>query len=275
MIGRGAARSLWLAGAILAGCAYAQQTPSAAPHAATSQANTVGVPNPRSASETVRRWAKGRYLYTALQERRARGSEEFHLTVYADGSRSLLFWHDLFARHSQFTVALRVGADWRPQEAYVNYYSGGAFKGSAHLLVAGNRLSGSSRGPSGVVSHAVEVPERFSIGAHPVAADGWHTAHAPNPRQKVPIYTLEASADIGKPPLGRLTEVDCEFVGRETITVPAGTFETLRYRLAGANDIWIMPEDRIVVRMVSERLDRGYVLEEFYREDLTQLRPRS
>lgn len=48
------------------------------------------------------RWSKGAYEYRATKSGRTRGWEQWKLFTYRDGSRSMIMWHDLFARNTQF-----------------------------------------------------------------------------------------------------------------------------------------------------------------------------
>lgn len=206
----------------------------------------------------------GEYRNETIAEGARRGGERFELAVHADGSRTLSISSDLTSRNAWFTVVLRSAADFRPLEAYADYWNGGVHKGSALFRVEGERVVAESRGnASGLQRSEVVVPARFSIGSHPVSADGWHTAsHDPaRPgKQSISLYSVEAGADPAKPVLGTLVALDIEYVGEETIEVPAGRFETRRYRLAGMNDLWVYGPDRIVIK--SELPARGlrYVL---------------
>jgi hypothetical protein len=231
-------------------------------------------PSPTALSRAgVARWAMGRYRYGTLQDDRLRGTEDFHLTVHRDGARSLLIWHDFLARHSQFSVALNLDDRGRPLEAFVSYWNAAGYKGSTIIQVDGPSLGAQTRGAAGEHQHQIEAPARFSIGTHPVAGDGWHTFHCdaePGQKATSTVYTMEAGTDTSKPMLGQLTTLDCENLGREPVTVPAGSFDTLHYRLAGVSDIWITPEDRLMVKFISPRFDRSYVPTDFYSEGFTQ-----
>lgn len=116
-------------------------------------------------------------------------------------------------------------------------------------------------GAWGTLRERVEVPERFTIGTHPISADGWH-AWVPDAEPGAParIYGLEASADAAKPIRGLVRDTPIERLGDGRIAVPAGEFDTVRYRILGSTDIWIHGEDRLMVRMRNERADRDYVL---------------
>lgn len=213
----------------------------------------------------ILRWAAGTYAYTTLSAPRDRGWERFHMNVYADGSRTMNMWHDLKARSAQFTVIHRVEANFRPIETFVSYWVANGFKGSTIIRVDGDTLTASASGPAGHHDQTVAVPDTFSVGTHPVSADGWHLWSDNGETgvdQSSKIYSMEASADVTKPPLGTLRDLAFKRIGEETITVPAGTFETIHYDLSGSQ-VWITKKDRLMVRMVNERFDRDYVLTDF------------
>lgn len=244
--------------------------------AATLLAATAGIaqqPTPARATTentgpnaSIVRRAEGVYRYETLGDGRVRGEERFQLFVHPDGSRTLSIWHDLAARNAQFTVVLRNGADFRPLDAFVSYWNGGRFKGAAHFLVEGGTLTAISRGPAGIVPQRMEVPAVFSIGTHPVAGDGWHTAGYDSQRggqQTLTLYSLEAGTDVSKPVVGTLRPLTVERLGVETVEVPAGRFEAERWRLSGVNDLWVVGPDRLVVKSVIAARDLQYVLTRF------------
>jgi len=249
-----------LRGSQVVGVAIAMVFTASAVHAANKPAaqrselpasapTTVVVP-PNAA---ITRRAAGTYRYADLKSGAVRGEERWQFFAHPDGSRTLLMWHDLAARNAQFSVILRADERLRPIEAFVNYWNGGAFKGSALFRVDGNRLTADARGPSGLRTDVVAVPESFSIGTHPVAGDGWHTwSTSPTAKgvQQSMLYAVEASADTTKAVLGTLTPLTIEYLGEETVDVPAGRFQALHVRIAGVNDLWITPRDRLVVKSV-------------------------
>jgi hypothetical protein len=230
---------------------------------AQSSAPPVPVAENQGPNAAIVRRASGAYRYEALSDGRLRGEERFQLFVHPDGSRTLMVWHDLFARNAQFSVMLRNGSNFLPLEAFVSYWNGGSFKGSAHFRVQGAQLAATSSGQAGVVTQLTDLPKTFSIGTHPVAADGWHTAGYDAARggvQALTFYSLEASTDLTKPVLGTLRPLSVERIGTETVEVPAGRFEAERWRLAGVNDLWIVGPDRLVVKSVIAVRDLQYVL---------------
>ncbi len=211
----------------------------------------------------VRHWS-GEYRNESIATGERRGSEKFDLLVHPDGSHTLSITSDMTARHAWFTVVLRQDSNFRPLEASAFYWNGGRYKGSGHFLVTDETVQAQSNGPvSGRHHQQSKVPARFSLGLHPVSADGWHTAlHDPKgtARQTISLYSVEASADLTKPVLGALLPLQIEFVGDETIEVPAGRYATKRYRLAGMNDLWVHGEERIVIRSDLPARGLRYVL---------------
>ena len=220
---------------------------------------------------SILRWAEGKYLYLTADGARQRGMEQFRMNVHPDGTRTMIMWHDLFARNSQYTVVLRVAPNFRPLEAYTSYWTGAGYKGSAMITVTANALEIMSTGPLGPITQSITVPEKFSIGSHPVAADGWHTWYgdvsAKGVQKDGQVYGMDVSADLTKPILGQLHPHEFEIIGQEKITVPAGTFEATKYRLGGspegAVEMWVATEDRIMIRTLIAARRADYVLEEF------------
>lgn len=218
-------------------------------------------------NNNIVRWARGTYDYLTLAEKTPRGSERFELMVHPDGSRTLLMWNDIAVSNTQFSVVLRTEASFRPVEAYLNYWVDSGYKGSALLRVSDDALSVSSYGPGGVHQDTVAVPEEFSIGTHPVSGDGWHLYQQSVNGDGQPIariYIMEASKDLTKPLLGNVVEMPFEVLGEETVTTPAGKFDTTHYRLAGGlSELWLAGEDRLLVRMVNARRGLEYLLSDY------------
>ena len=217
-------------------------------------------------NKNIIRWARGTYEYRTLGEKTPRGWERFQLMVHPDGSRTLLMWHDLAARHAQFSVLLRTEASFRPIEAYLNYWVESGYKGSALLRVTGDSLSVNSQGASGAHTQTVTTPKQFSIGTHPVSGDGWHLFQQSTNAEGQPlarVFIMEASTDLTKPLLGSFVEMPFEKLGEVPTTTPAGEFVTTHYRLAGLSDIWLAGQDRLLVRMVNQRRQLEYVLTDY------------
>lgn len=212
------------------------------------------------------RAAAGTYRYESMDGGATRGQERFQLLVHPDGTRTMMMWHDLAAKGAQFSVVLTVDTAFQPREAYVKYWNDGRYKGSTFFRREGDVMTGEADGAAGRKSQRVSLPARFSMGTHPVAGDGWHMANADPTRngvQEISLFSLEAGSDVMKPVLGQIVPLKVERLGEESVTVPAGTFATTHYRLAGINDIWVTGPDLLVVK--SEIPARGlrYSLIEF------------
>ena len=209
---------------------------------------------------SVTRALDGRYEQRRVNDSVVVGVESFHLTVHPDGTRSLVVWNDLRERGSQMDLVLSVDPDFRAREAYARYWTAGKWRGSAHVSVRGRRLSLSSQSAGAPGNVDAEAPERLSIGAHPVSGDGWHIAAMKiDGNQGVArSFTLNPGGDAASPLLGQMVNIPVERVGRERVVVPAGTFDTQHFRLAGVSDYWITGEDWIVVK--ARVRDREFVL---------------
>ncbi len=83
-------------------------------------------------------------------------------------------------------------------------------------------------------------------------------------------YSIQLALDADPPTVGAVMGAPIEWLGRETITVPAGTFETTRVRVADAFDVWHFGPDRTLARMLHPGLGREYVLIEFGEERVPQ-----
>ena len=214
------------------------------------------------ANRSIARVITGHYAYSTLSGARPRGTEEFRLTVFRDGSRQIMMWLDLFAKDAQFTSGVSSDARGGPREAYVHYWNQGAFKGSAWIRVDGPRLQLHSRGPAGEVSQQLDVPEQFSLGTHPISGDGWHFWYVDQTAGSgtSSLGMLEASADTASPVTIALRALPFARLGEENVTTPAGSFHTVHYRFNGANDLWVMATDHILVKSESVQSDRSYVL---------------
>jgi hypothetical protein len=214
------------------------------------------------ANTSVLRQASGLYEYRQLADGQLRGREAFKLLVHPDGSRTLSVWHDLWARNAQFTVVLRVAADFRPLSAFASYWVESGYKGNTVFRVTDGELVADYSGPAGDVRQTVAVPDHFSIGTHPVAGDGWHLWYAGQAGTKgeLALYSVEASAGMDQPMLGTLVNMPYKVVGPEVVETPAGRFDTTHYVLAGVNDVWVSGPDRLLVRMIAARTKTEYLL---------------
>ena len=71
-------------------------------------------------------------------------------------------------------------------------------------------------------------------------------------------FILNPAGDPASPLLGQWADIPIERIGSERITVPAGSFDTQHFRLAGASDYWVTGDDWMVVK--AKVRDAAYVL---------------
>jgi hypothetical protein len=232
----------------------AAQTPPGRPSAAVSE-NT-------GPNTNITRWARGTYEYRTISDKRLRGIEDWQLFVYQDGSRSVIMWHDLFATNTQFTGFARVDKDMRPLDAFAQFFTQGKFKGAVQIVFSDGQMDLTSSGPEGVAQQQRATPKEFSISLHPLASDWWHYWYYNRTTKGAQIsryYSLEASRDVGLPITARLIETTQEEAAEEDVSVPAGTFRSFKYT-SGSSAAWLMGPDMILVKSLSPRTDREYVL---------------
>ena len=222
-------------------------------------------PENKGPNKNIVRWAKGTYLYRGISDGRLRGTEDWTLTVHPDGSRTMRMWNDLYARNGHLTATLRVAEDFRPIEAHVSYWTQGQFKGSGLFTVTGDRLEAITNGPQGRIAETIDVPDGFSIVTHPLAGDGWHTWYYDRDKggeQTGMVYNIDSTPDPTKPAIGKLEPQALEYIGEETIEVPAGTFEAARFKI-GIGDVWTTGPDNILVKFSWEQFDLEYLLDSY------------
>ena len=216
------------------------------------------------------KWIKGSYDYGFLDSDVIRGHEDWTVTVHSDGSRTVEAFVDLREQGHQSNVILRVDDRFRPLDGYANFWRFGAYGGAVRFWLeqdqnpAGHVLHGDIIGPSGNANLSVLVPDLFSLRVHPVITEGWqvlaydHTKPGP---QTIPLYNMVTTSREGIKGVGMMVDNEITYQGRETVTVPAGTFEADHYTFYfGRYDIWLWSEDQILVRYVAEANGREYRL---------------
>lgn len=219
-----------------------------------------------SENESIVRAATGVHECKIVSENRVCGYEEFKLTVQPDGSRTVRIFNNRIRAKAQHNVILRVDENFRPIEAVSSPYRDRVFR-TGLFTVEGNTLNITVNEKGELKEDSLQVPDHFSLGTHPVTGDGWHFAYYDKEKggeQKATIYWTSTQEDSL---LGRLREQRINHVGKETVTVPAGTFETDHFTLDDEAHMWITGPDDILVKFVWEPFDMTYTLIE-YDDDL-------
>ncbi len=192
---------------------------------------------------------RGKIHYTSDKPDRKgveRGREYFTITVHGDGRRTLRAYTEIDdAPNVMRDVILSLGADWKPQDCFVRLSVGDELVGSSWFQFTANEAI-----CEGYTVNEGRISQRYPLqrplvgfGTHPIAADGWLTSvvdHTKGPSHGTYPDVLMCSLDhrgatgpfIMRHPLG----VRLSFVGKERITVKAGTFDALHFRYSETTD---------------------------------------
>ena len=201
-----------------------------------------------ASNASIVRKISGAHTCTLLADGAPCGGEVFIHTVQPDGTRTLRAFTDWVSGKGQITLVLRATEDFTMREAFAQVYSEGKNFGTGYYVVTDSAVEATVNGPEGVFTHSDPLPETYSLLLHPVSADSWHFSRYDKTQggeQTVAIYTLGGA---GRSVLGAFFPIALRFIADETITVPAGTFETEHYKFGKDADVWFMGPDRIVVR---------------------------
>ena len=210
-----------------------------------------------------------------------RGLERFSVAVAPDGSRTLHATCEIYDRNVSKDIVYSVDRDFRPIDSYVRLIKDGTLLGTGRFQFDDN--GGSLECDSRVLGHVAQrVDQRGgfpSFGPHPLTCDIWHLArydHASG--EKVQYFNSALSSlehDGCSGPMLHPLRFGIEFLGPQTVTVPAGTFETHHYQfhLAGSlpqehplEQLWCIPGDFIFVKIrVDGYLSTTYQLTELVR----------
>lgn len=198
-----------------------------------------------------------------------RGQEHFRMIAHADGSRTMALSKIMFDSDRQHNITMRVDPQFRPLEAFGSYWYTTGFKGSIRVTIDGDLLQATSFSPIGRTEHAVRVPPALALVTHGEGLNAW-SASVLDPMDDLPGVSTKESARTSYfisplkegdgPVLGKVVRATLKRVGEETITVPAGTFDTVHYN-TGVLDIWAIKGDRILAKQTFRGQD--YLLTEY------------
>ena len=195
-------------------------------------------------------------------DKRYRGIEEWRIFVHRDGSRTMMMSKNFVARNSLQVITAYVDADFRPIDVYASYWIPDGYRGSIRVALDGSTLRAVSEGPGGQHSEEIEVPHYVSVVTHGEAMNGWYLWQGERDaegKHQASSFILSPYRYEGDLVRGRLDPGTFRYLGKETVTVPAGTFECDHYLLANI-EIWSSGEDRILVRQEITDEDKEYVL---------------
>lgn len=206
----------------------------------------------------------GKILYTSRKDGRVgeeRGREFFTFTRHSDGSRTMRALCEIEEPDPTVMrdITYSLDANDMPTDCFVRLMIGDEFMGAGLFRIADGHVECESFGPSiGRVSQKVPFGGDFDgFGTHPIAGDAYITkkmdkSKGPHSRK---FRTFLPSPDHrgATPPIIAETVLTLEYVGDETVTVKAGTFEASHYKftdpdatMAGGHpdyDVWVTADD--------------------------------
>lgn len=205
---------------------------------------------------------RGRLLYTGPAGER--GREWFTFTVHRDGSRIVRAQCEIEEGEVLRDVTWSLGPDWHPRDCSIRLTVADRFVGSGWFRFEEREAEGEVfTAAEGRMSQRVATPRRArAFGSHAIVADGLMTAMfdpAGLRRQHFANLFMSSYAFNGATgPMLLPIEFGLEFLGREEVTVPAGTFRCRRYRyiLGGSAvdghpqyDNWVTDDgDHVIVK---------------------------
>lgn len=209
------------------------------------------------------------YWHEVDGKRSERGREWFMTTWHPDGQRTLravceidrgLAGDRTVTRDMTYTV----DSERRPVDCFVRLHQNGRFLGSGWFNFHDNTAECETWGvPIGRISQRFENSSPPSFGGHAITCDVTHLERfdhgSPDKVQRASgVYLASPEHDGCSGPLLHPIEFGMEYVGRETITVDAGTFETDHYRflLEGSlekehptEELWVTPDEFVCVKV--------------------------
>jgi hypothetical protein len=193
---------------------------------------------------------RGSLLYTSNKPERLgreRGREHFSITVHGDGTRTLRAQCEIDDPPAVLRdVTYSVDAAWRPLDAFVRLRVGDRWVGSSWFRF-GDRVveCEASTQLEGRVSQRVAVTDRLAMfGTHPIQADAWlvqlaDLARGAEPQIFPEIFacSLDHRGATGPLVMRHPVGLRLAFLGRETVTVKAGTFDALHFLIGDTHEV--------------------------------------
>lgn len=230
---------------------------------------------------------RGRISYRHHSDQAEWGFEEFTLTRDAAGGRCLSVHCEMAFDAEQVVreTVLNVDAAFQPLDAYVRILNHGVPTGSGWFRFGDDLAEGESfTRDQGRISQrvAIEKPMR-GFGVHALMGDGWLAAGFPFDRgaghthflgNRNLLHSLHHFGATG--PRLEISASGLTYIGRETIEVPAGSFDCHRLAFTGMTNahppyhMWISADgDYLYVQGVVEGyMDSLFVLEQLEGEPL-------
>jgi len=204
------------------------------------------------------------------------GREWFTVTVVPGEERTVRARCEMDEIDLLRDVTFTVDHAFRAKDAFNRLRVGGRFAGSAWF-----RFDGPEVEVQGLVDGMGRMEQRVRLNkptpifaCHPLLVDGWHAAaHDPSQPGVQLIEDATNSSmmlDGSTAPLLGIVRKGLEFIGEETVTVPAGSFRARRYRIHPMRleadwdplDFWVHGDEHILVKIRWDMIGYSYILTE-------------
>lgn len=192
---------------------------------------------------------RGKIHYTSDKPDRVgveRGREYFTMTFHGSGHRTLRAYTEIDdAPNVMRDVTLSLRPDWKPEDCFVRLSVGDQMMGSSWFQFTDTEaICEGYTVNEGRISQRYPLKQRIDgFGTHPIAADAWLTSVVDLSRgphtethQNILMCSLDHRGATGPFIMRHPKGVRQTFVGRERITVAAGTFDALHFRYSETTD---------------------------------------
>lgn len=193
------------------------------------------------------RQIRGAIRYTSRKPEKMgeeRGREWFAFTHHGDGSVVIRAQCEIEEPSPTVLrdVIYAIGPEGRPRNLHVHLTVGDAFMGSGWFAIGADTIECESIGPSiGRLSQRIPIGGPIDgFGTHPIVGDGYITrcmdlARGPH-RRPIRVFVPSPDHRGATPPIASEVTIDLEYLGEETVTVAAGTFNCRRFAFIDASD---------------------------------------
>lgn len=159
--------------------------------------------------------------------------ERFILTVNPDSSRTLRTVTRSPKGDLLRDVNQMVAADWRPIEAMGRLFFKNEPQGTVLRRVIGDKIHSYVWAPGAEMDYQViDAPPRMTLGYHPIFHDAWKMNYldlSHHEYQDILTHTVSNTWNGHTLGHGMKIKAQVKFDGRETLKVPAGSFDCERF----------------------------------------------
>lgn len=211
---------------------------------------------------------RGTLLYTSKKPERLgerRGVERFNFTHHSDGRTTLRAYVEIEEPDPSVLrdIIYSLDAQRRPADCHVRLTVGDRFMGTGWFRFSEREIECESFGPTiGRISQRVPLERPIDgFATHPVSADGYLLGllgWTPGQRRRLHLYVPSPDHRGATAPLLAAVDIDVVYVGRETVSVKAGTFAACHWQylddgnsgMLGQHppyDLWITDDEDAVM----------------------------